>query len=476
MSLLDAIPVFPGSPDVTYCLDLGGCLLEINSRSGDIFGYRDANLISHSFSEFVDLRDLKTVRANFQAVLEGRPSSFQCRVVHRTGQVTVARVTQAPEVIDGRVVRVFGALWDQTHQYQLEESHRLFNACMAEIQDVVIVTETAPLDDPGPRILFVKGAVEQMTGYRAEELVGRSPRILQGPATDRRALDRVRQALQARQPVTEVVTNYRKDGTPFWNEIKIFLIPAKEAGGREYWASVQRDISQPKNREIELQRSQEDLRRLNHAQGNILETERRRIARDLHDQLGQALTATKLNFSMAIHELSGLPESQTRRLEGLVESIDAVIDQVREIASNLRPAMLDDLGFEAAAEWFLGKCAGRESLEVHWHSLTANGGTAKGDLGTALFRILQECMTNISRYAQATTVSIKYEEKDGEARLTIQDDGIGFDPLAPSVGGLGLVGMRERTAMHGGNLAVESAPGRGTRIAVNLPLESNHDD
>lgn len=468
--------LFSENPDFIYTLDANGCFLEANRLADDLVGYTEKELFSHSFGEFVELRDLQTVEVNFLAVLEGNPSSFRCRIIHRNGQVTVARVTQIPEVIDGRVVRVRGGAWNQTDQYRLEESSRLFSVCMEQIQDVVIITETAPLDDPGPRILFVNGAIEQMTGYLPEDLIGRSPRVLQGPATDRGTLDRMRKALEAREPITEVVANYRKDGTPFWNEIKLVPIPAKEAGGREYWAAVQRDITQPKNREIQLQRSQEDLRRLNSAQGNILEKERRRIARDLHDQLGQALTATKLNFSMAIHNLPELPQAQNQRLEKLVESIDAVIDQVREIASNLRPAMLDDLGFEATAEWFLDQCARRENMEIHWHPLTVNGGTVKGDVGTALFRILQECMTNISRHAHASSVSIKYEESASQAKLTIQDDGVGFDPRASRAEGLGLVGMRERTAMLGGNLTIESTHGKGVRITVTLPLDSKQND
>lgn len=469
-------PLFSESPDLTYTLDPNGSFLEVNCLAEDLIGFTEKELFSHSFGEYVELRDQQTVEANLHAVLEGNPSSFRCRIIHRNGQVTVARVTQIPEVVDGQVVRVRGAAWNQTDQYRLEESSRLFSVCMDQIQDVVIITESAPLDDPGPRILFVNGAIEQMAGYLPEDLIGRSPRILQGPATDRGTLDRIRNALEARQPITEVVANYRKDGTPFWSEIKLVPISAKEAGGREYWVAVQRDITQRKNREIQLQRSQEDLRRLNRAQGNILEKERRRIARDLHDQLGQALTATKLNFSMAIHGLTGLPQAQNQRLEQLVESIDAVIDQVREIASNLRPAMLDDLGFEAAAEWFLDQCASRKDMEIHWHPLTVNGGTVKGDVGTALFRILQECMTNISRHAHASSVNIKYEERASQARLTIQDDGVGFDPRTPRAEGLGLVGMRERVAMLGGNLTVESAHGKGVRITVTLPLDTKQND
>ncbi|WP_168203101.1 PAS domain-containing sensor histidine kinase [Marinobacter fonticola] len=239
---------------------------------------------------------------------------------------------------------------------------------------------------------------------------------------------------------------------------------------------VARDITEAKQRQLELHRSREELRRLYSAQDGMLERERLRIARDLHDELGQTLTALKLDLGVAISDKPDLPVNHVKRLQELVRFIDGTIGQVREIASNLRPAMLDDLGFEAAAEWFLDKRAARDGLDIRWRAHLADGGRTTGETATALYRILQECMTNISRHAQATTVTIDYEETLERAKLEVADNGIGFDASRRQAAGFGLVGMRERVAMLDGELSVDSSIGSGTRIVVTLPLTGNRYD
>lgn len=239
---------------------------------------------------------------------------------------------------------------------------------------------------------------------------------------------------------------------------------------------IARDITEAKQRQLELHRSREELRRLYSAQDDMLERERLRIARDLHDELGQTLTALKLDLGVSISDGEALPAAHVRRLQELVRFVDGAIGQVREIAANLRPAMLDDLGFEAAAEWFLDKCAGRDGLDVRWQTHLDDGGRVTGETATALYRILQECMTNISRHAQATVVNIDYEETRERARLTVADNGIGFDSGRQRGTGFGLVGMRERVVMLGGELTVDSTIGQGTRVVVTLPLTGNRHD
>lgn len=200
------------------------------------------------------------------------------------------------------------------------------------------------------------------------------------------------------------------------------------------------------------------------------------MARDLHDELGQSLTALKLNIGVALNQSSGLPASYIQRLRLLAQITDGMIEQVREIAANLRPAMLDDLGFETTAEWFLEQCADREGTDVQWHAQLDTDGRVKGDVATTLFRILQECMTNISRHAKASAVNVWYQESPERARLVVVDNGVGFDPGAVGKRGLGLIGIRERVALLDGDLLVESALGKGVRIVVSLPLTGEAND
>lgn len=463
--------LFSQNPDAVCRLDLEGRLVETNHVTQYLTGCSGAQLRDYHWSAVVEPSDRRAAEECFRAASSGHACSYRCRVRNGQGRRSILQVTYIPILVDGDVVGVFGVARDQTERYRLEESRRLLESCISQVHDVIIITETAPLDEPGPRIIYVNEAIRAMTGYRPEEVLGHSPRIFQGPDTDLEALGRIRAALEARQPVHEVLVNYRKDGLPFWNQMEIVPIHATETGQREYFAAVQRDITHLKRREAELRQSREELRRLSRAQEDLLEQERRRIARDLHDELGQTLTAMKLNLNITMDQMQAEHHARRDRLRQTVVSVDEAVNKVREIAANLRPPMLDDLGFEAAAEWFLEQCAGRDEMEVNWLSHCGGEGRVGGEVATALYRILQECMTNISRHSGASVVDIDYDEQGGWALLEVRDNGDGFDPGQVRAGGFGLVGIRERVSMLHGELTVESAMGRGVRIHVALPLQ-----
>jgi len=468
--------LFFENPDAAFSLSPEGLFLEVNWRCLDLTGYALEELIGQRWDTLVVPADRESVAENLALALEGNPCSYNCRVATKSGREIRVQVTNMPIVVGGQIMGVFGIAKDKTERHRLEEQRRLLHAAMARIQDVILITGTEPLDEPGPKIVFVNQSVEASTGYSPGELIGQTPRIFQGPETDPAACRRIREALEKRLPVKEVLINYRKDGTSFWNELEIVPIAGAGAGGREYFAAVQRDITRRKQSDLALRQSREELRRLNSAQDSIREEERRRIARDLHDELGQTLTAMKLDLGMVMHDLRTLPAHHIERLQAMVDFVDEIIDQVREIAANLRPAMLDDLGFEATAEWFLDQCASRYGLDIAWQpSVDVNAGAA-GEVATALFRILQECMTNISRHGKATRVTVKYEEADNRARLAVNDDGVGFDPESTDRSGFGLVGMRERASMLGGTFSLNTAVGEGVSIDVSLPLESDYHD
>lgn len=468
--------LFSQNPYAVCSMDLEGRLVEMNHVTEELTGYPERQLCEYHWEKLVDQRDRESARVCLETALSGISCSYQCRVRRNTGRSALVQVTYIPILVDGNVTGVFGVARDKTERYRLQESRRLLQACMSQIHDVIIITETDPLDPPGPRIVYVNEGVERMTGYSPEELLGQTPRIFQGPDTDRSALNRIRAALERREPIKEVLVNYCKDGIPFWNEIEIVPIPASGKDGRAYFAAVQRDITETKHREAQLRQSREELRQLSRAQEGVLEQERRRIARDLHDELGQTLTALKLNLGLAVDQVEELSREHRRHLVNTIESVDDAVEKVREISANLRPPMLDDLGFEAAAEWLLSKWGEREGLEVSWHTESAENGSLQSEVATALYRILQECMTNISRHSRATRVRVQYRETETTANLEIRDNGIGFDPAASGRQGSGLLGIRERVSMLGGELTVESASGRGVRVLVNLPRGSQTDD
>jgi signal transduction histidine kinase len=208
---------------------------------------------------------------------------------------------------------------------------------------------------------------------------------------------------------------------------------------------------------------------------NAQERERGRIARELHDETGQKLTALAMGLAAVETSLAGEPV----RAQGLVRNLRDVADQsiteLRNIMADLRPAQLDDLGLVPALRWYVGQYTDRHpDLNV---TLSADRMPKRlpPGLETVLFRVAQEALTNIARHAHASQTNIELNQHAGSVRLVVTDDGVGFDVNAPPKyergSGLGLVGMRERVALVGGTCTVESEPGRGTRIIIELPVK-----
>ncbi len=197
------------------------------------------------------------------------------------------------------------------------------------------------------------------------------------------------------------------------------------------------------------------------------EAERRHIARELHDELGQLLTALKLDLGRL---QSNLTPELVRQTEPMSELLNHTIKTVRRLATELRPQILDDLGLRAGLEWLIQQACQRTGLrhELHW-------GLAEQDLNddarSALFRICQEALNNVIRHADATKVTIQMLTEKRQLRLRVVDDGLGFSVSESHRFGLGLLGIQERINLLGGTLAIDSKPGVGTRLVASAPLD-----
>jgi signal transduction histidine kinase len=219
------------------------------------------------------------------------------------------------------------------------------------------------------------------------------------------------------------------------------------------------------HRNASLQQSHDQLRSLSMRLLSIQEEERIRIAREVHDELGQALTALKIELQQLGHRHENLDDD----LRALNRSVDAIIDRVRKISSELRPAILDDLGMAAALEQQLRRL--RESTGIRT-TLTISEEPQFDTLSSStIFRIVQESLANVVRHAEATEVEVSLTVNSDQAELQVSDNGRGITPeQTQSPDSLGLIGIRERAEMLNGNVRVEGAPGRGTTVTVTLPL------
>jgi len=236
---------------------------------------------------------------------------------------------------------------------------------------------------------------------------------------------------------------------------------------------INSDISERKRAEESLVLQREQLRALAERLQWVREEDRKLVARELHDQIGQILTAIKMDMMWITRHL---PDSQVGVLTRLAESIRLIDDgvkTVRTICSGLRPGVLDDLGLAAAIEWQANEFASRNNVQCQV-SVPPVDLHLDGDRATATFRIFQECMTNVIRHAQAKSVNITLCEEEDNILLIVQDDGIGFceSDQSGSFGSLGLLGMKERAQFCGGNVHISSSPGNGTTVTIRVPVDS----
>jgi signal transduction histidine kinase len=239
-------------------------------------------------------------------------------------------------------------------------------------------------------------------------------------------------------------------------------------------------VAKLEDKALALERANRELRDANRHAAELArqlvelrEAQSARISREIHDELGQALTGLKLDLGWLQRRLERPDEPATRaamrqRLRTMAEAVDATVAATRRICTELRPAVLDDLGLAAAIEWQARELGRRAQLEV---ALDLDEPLPALDpaLTTAVFRIAQELLTNVARHAGARRVALRLHADGDALQLQVQDDGCGF-AAERAAAGLGLAGIRERAALRGGRVDLRSAPGQGTAVAVSLPL------
>ncbi len=219
----------------------------------------------------------------------------------------------------------------------------------------------------------------------------------------------------------------------------------------------------------EVRASEEQLRRLAQRLESVREEEQTRIAREIHDQLGQALTALKLDLTWLQRKLTGERHLLSEKADPLLTLVDATIEAGRQISAELRPPILEDLGLAAAIEWSLQRFGEQTGIR---YGLQANEDNVPLEAGRALYRILQEALTNVAGHAAARRVDVRLGRADGGLVLEVRDDGKGIsDEVLHDTRSLGLVGMRERAMALGGTVTFSRSPGGGTMVTVRLPRE-----
>ncbi len=364
----------------------------------------------------------------------------------------------------GAVTHYVGVQNDVTDRVEAASHHAEraeLAAAVEQAADAVVVT-SGGLDRPGPTIRYVNEAFVQMTGYDRDEVVGRSPRFMQGPMTDRAALDRLRRQLERGLPYHGELVNQKKDGTPYVVEIDIMPM-RNDRGEVVRFVSTQRDVTERRRLEAEV------LGATSRAQAEI--------ARDLHDGVGQVLAGT----AFLLHGLAGdLEDDRSAYAEQASRAADLVRQaqrQARTLAHGLFPAAVTGDGLAAELARLAEETAATYDVDCRF-VCDAPFAARPDDRAVDLYRIAQEAIGNAIRHGQARTVTVCLdppregtEPSDGLAALVIEDDGVGMpDSEAQGGSGIGVNTMRYRARRIGGSLEIVPRAGGGTAVQIRFPL------
>jgi PAS domain S-box-containing protein len=362
------------------------------------------------------------------------------------------------------------ALRDEISERQRAEAQLVYQArLIANVNDAIIAT------DENLTIGYWNQAAEQIYGWKAEEVMGRSAtEVLQSEFMDGNTRSEALQKVKETGELRTAVTHLRKDGTRIFIDAHTSTL-RNEEGKTVGYISINHDVTERTLAEEALHKSRESLRKLSKRLVEVQEDERRAIARELHDRVGQTLAALNINLMIMNGQL--LEDSKQRigsRLNDSMHLVAEAIALVRNVMTDLRPAVLDDYGLEAALQSYIDEYESRYDIKVLLDPSDQSIPRLDPSVEMTLLRIAQEALTNVARHAQAGQVNVSLQLADHSVHLTVQDNGVGIESWqrANQPGSHGMRIMRERAEAFGGSLNVGSTPGNGTKVEARIPVGS----
>jgi PAS domain S-box-containing protein len=481
--------IYQNVADSLYVLEVepGGRyrFVSVNEAFLAVTGFRDEQVTGRYVEEVLPPTSHELVREKYEeAVRENRTVRWEevaeMPAGRRIGEVFV---TPVRDDVTGRLY-LLGGVHDLTDRIAgeeaLRESQQLLQLVLATLPVGVVV-----MDQAGD-IILMNAASKRIWGDHP--IVSGRQRWAQVSGFWHNSGERiaptdwasVRALSQGQTTLNELIDIKTYDGQQ--KTIENSAAPIRNAEEQIVGAVVvNEDVTERKQAEEQLQASREQLRALSARLLSAREEERKSVAREIHDELGQALTGLIIELSWLEDKLAALPDSGRERpliekVASMLRLTDSTVESVRRIASELRPGLLDDFGLVAAIEWHAQEFEQRTGVSCQVSS-ELDETVLSPEQATALFRIAQEALTNVARHAAATSVQVRLFREVGQVVLRVEDDGrgIGSENSSPS-GSLGVVGMRERAALLGGSVQITGSPGGGTVVEARVPFGARPDE
>ena len=457
-------------PVAVYTTDAAGNMLLCNRAAIELWGCRPV-LGSASLEECIQVFSTEGqplphhMRPLASALAGGKPL-WNREVVMKRSDGEVRNVLACPSPVfdaEGKLYGGINVLIDITERKQAEEEIQRLSLIARTTDNAVIIT------DLSGKIEWVNNAFTRMTEYTFAEALGRGEaELLHGEQTDPRVMARMEDADRRGELFQCEILSYTRSGTPFWREV--MHQPLFNGNGNlTHYMSISRDVTERKDAYQKLVQSRREIQSFARQLNDVLEDERARIAREIHDEFGQQLAGLKM-YLLALRGY--LAEGGEAVLESTMAAADNTIQSMRKFATELRPGILDTLGLTPSLEWLINDFEVKSGIACRFTAKDETQGTMDKNLSICCFRICQEALTNIIKHAEATLVTTELEITGERLFMRIADNGKGMHPdRIQNPFSMGMLGMRERAALVGGQLFVHSAPGDGTTL--DLLIEMN---
>jgi PAS domain S-box-containing protein len=462
----DIYKLLAHSSQIGFYIMQDGHFIFINSHFRDYTGCTEAEMLKMNPASFILSEDRrKTAKNAIMMLKKQRFSPYEFRIVTKDGRIKWIMESVMSIKFKGKRA-ILGNSMDITERKEasrrLEELEALESSILDAIPQAVVGLHER-------RINFANHAVKVIFGWHREELIGKSIRMIyrNEEESDEIASDFYSTLEHQRTYETEVFC-LRKDGQEIRCRMKASRIGEKLREKRI--VVTYEDITAEKRAQEDLERSREELRNLSIYLQSVREEESTRVARKIHDELGQSLTALQMDMSWLDNHLPAGSKGICKKIQSMSELVDSTIESVHNITTELRPSLLDDLGLPTAIEWQAADFQKRSGIRCRVH-IHCSDQVIDKELATTIFRIFQETLTNIARHAKATQCRVNLTENEKELCLEVADNGVGItqwqvdDPRS-----FGMIGMRERAHLWGGTVHVRNTRPSGTKVRVSVPM------